>query len=436
MGKGASDKPLGFWACWSLTVGIMVGSGVFMLPAVLAQYGTLSFGGWLITGGGSILLALVLGRLAARTTRTGGPYVYAHDAFGDLTGFLVAWGYWASYWIGIPAVAIAFVGYLIVFVPALNDNAVLQALCALAIIWTLTLVAVRGTRESALVQIAMTLLKLVPLALIIVLGFATGSEANLPALNPTGAPAISVLAVTALLTMWAFSGLEAGVIPAGSVKDPERTMPRAVIAGTVMVTALYLAATAAVMMLVPAQTLAASTSPFADAARGFGDWGPMLIAAGALVATAGTLNGLIFISGQLPLAVALDRLAPSVFARCNARGGPYVSLLVSASLSSVVLLLNYSRGLIGAFTFLLVMATLTAIAPLLISALAEIKHSWRSARGWAAIALVAALYVVFAIIGSGLEAIGWGLVLLIAGVPVFYLVRRSHGTRLGPQAEI
>jgi len=428
MSERPSRKPLGFWACWSLTVGVMVGSGVFMLPAVLAPYGLLSFGGWLITGGGSILLALVLGRLASRTTRTGGPYVYAHDAFGDLIGFLVAWGYWASYWIAIPAVAIAFVGYLAVFVPALSGNAVLQAMTALTLIWTLTLIAIRGVRESALMQIATTLLKLVPLAAIIALGFAAGSADNLPAVNPSGGPVLSVLAATALLTMWAFAGLEAGVVPADSVADCKRTMPRAVVLGTVFVTLIYILATAAVMLLVPAGSLATSTSPFADAARGFGAWGPPLIAAGALMATAGTLNGCIFIAGQLPMAVALDRLAPAALARRNRGSSPYVSLLIAATLSSLLLLTNYTRGLVGAFTFLAMMSTLATLAPLAVSMVAELRHSWRSARGWAGVALLAGLYSLFAIVGSGFEVIGWGLVLLIAGLPFYYLGRRRAAT--------
>jgi APA family basic amino acid/polyamine antiporter len=191
-----------------------------------------------------------------------------------------------------------------------------------------------------------------------------------------------------------------------------------------LVSLVYLAATAVVMLLVPAYQLAKSTSPFADAARGWGAWGPTLIAAGALVATAGTLNGLIFIAGQMPMAVALDRLAPAVLAKCNARGGPYVSLLISSALGSALLLLNYSRGLVGAFTFLIIMSTLAAIVPLLFSALAEVKFSWRSARGWAAIAALAAAFIVFAIVGSGLEALIWGLVLLVVGIPFYYFGRQ------------
>ena len=131
MSETGASKPLGFWSCWSLTVGCMIGSGVFLLPTLLAPYGLLSFGGWIIAGGGSIALALIFGRLAARTLSNGGPYAYARHAFGDLTGFLMGWAYWLSFLMGVPVVAIAFVGYLGVFIPALNDNAPAQALSAL-----------------------------------------------------------------------------------------------------------------------------------------------------------------------------------------------------------------------------------------------------------------------------------------------------------------
>lgn len=420
---GAPRARLGFWTCWSLTVGVMIGSGVFTLPAVLAPYGLLSFGGWAITGVGAILIALTIARLAARTTRSGGPYVYARDAFGDLTGFLIAWGYWASYWIAIPAIALAFAGYLPVFIPALANNAGGQTLAAMALIWALTLNAIVSVRAFAFAQIAMTALKIAPLLAIVVLAAFAGAPANLPAFNPSGAPILPALAACMLLTMWAFSGLEAGCLPAGDVKDPERTIPRAVVIGTITVTLIYLAATAAVMLLVPAERLAHSTAPFADAARAFGAWGPYFVAAGALVATAGALNGVIFIGGQMPMAVALDGLAPPALARRNAGQTPVAALLISSALGSILLLTNVARGFIGAFTFLTMMATLTVLVPLLVAAAAEVRASWRSAKAWTAIAALAGLYCVFAILGSGLEVIAWGTVLLAAGIPLYFRVR-------------
>ncbi len=399
-GGGDKAKPLGFWSCWSLTAGTMIGSGIFLLPAVLAPYGLLSFGGWLISGAGSILLALTIGRLAARTTRIGGPYVYTQDAFGDFVGYLSAWGYWCSYWLAI----------------------------GLALIWTLALVNMRGLRETAAAQLVMTVLKLVPLLAIIALGFALGAPSNLPAFNPSGASLPAGLAACALLTTWAFSGLECGALPAANVRDAKRTIPRAVIAGTVAVTLVYLMSTAAVMLLLPPEAVRTSTAPFADAARMFGAWGPSLVAAGALVATAGALNGCIFVAGQLPLAVALDRLAPSFFARRTTDGAPYLAVLVSCLLGSALLVANYTRGLIGAFTFLLMMATVTALGPLLLSAVAELRHSWRSAAGWSGVALLAAAYIAFAIVGSGWEVMAWGAVLIAAGAPLFVVSRQRSAS--------
>jgi APA family basic amino acid/polyamine antiporter len=393
MSQDHTAKPLGFWSCWSLTVGCMIGSGVFMLPALFAPYGLLSFGGWIIAGGGSIALALIFGRLAARTSCNGGPYAYSRAAFGDLTGFLMGWAYWLSFLMGIPVVAIAFVGYLGVFIPALNSNPVGQAASAVALIAFFTAINIRGLKEMSAAQITLTILKIIPLVAVIALGFSVGSPANLPEFNPSGQAPIAVLAAVALIALWPFTGFEVVTLPATNVKDCERTIPRALVTGMVTVVVIYLSATAAVMLLVPPGQLAQSTAPFADAARAFGAWGPNFIAAGALVATAGTLNGLIFTCGQMPMAVAQDKLAPSWFAAVTTQGTPHVALLISATLASLLLLLNYSRGFIGAFTFLLMMATS---------------------------------------FGSGLEVLLWGIVLMLAGVPLYFICRRRERPALQP----
>jgi APA family basic amino acid/polyamine antiporter len=421
--ENGSKRVLGFWACWSLSVGTMIGSGIFLLPTLLAPYGLLSFGGWVLTAGGSILLALVLGRLARRITKTGGVYAYAQASFGNLPGFLIAWGYWAAIFTASPAVAIAFVGYLTVFFPALSGDPLWQGAIALALMWTLTLVSLRGAGSAGLVQVLTTVLKIIPLAIIIGLGVLAGDPANLPAVNPTGGSVLGVLSATALLTMWAFAGLEVGTLPAGDVKDPARTIPRSIVWATLTVAFIYIASTGAVMMLLPGEHLVHSTSPFADAAASLGQWGAPLVALGALVATAGSLNGNIFASGQVPMAVALDRLAPAFITRRTASGAPWVALVLTTLISSILLCLNYSRGLVGAFTFLVMMSTVCTLLPLLVSALAELKHSWRQARPWAVIAIIAGLYATFAIYGSGLRVILWGAALLLTGVPVYFLGR-------------
>lgn len=424
-----AGKPLGFWSCWSLTVGCMIGSGVFMLPTLLAPYGLLSFGGWIIAGGGSIALALIFGRLAARTSSNGGPYAYARHAFGDLTGFLMGWAYWLSFLMGVPVVAIAFVGYLGVFIPALNGNAPAQALSALALIGIFTAINVRGLREMSAAQIALTFLKIVPLVAVIGLGFTVGTPANLPEFNPSGQPVVAALAAVALIALWPFTGFEVVTLPVTNVKDAARTIPRALVTGMLTVVVIYLSATAAVMLLVPPQQLAQSTAPFSDAARAFGPWGPNFIAAGALIATAGTLNGLIFACGQMPMAVALDKLAPTWLAATTKGGAPHLSLLLSSTLSGLLLLANYSRGFIGAFTFLLMMATALSLFYYVVVSLAELRHSVRSAPAWAAIAVIGLLYSLFAAFGSGLEVLFWGVVLMAVGVPLYLLFKRAPLTQ-------
>ena len=415
----------GFWKCWSLSVGVMIGSGVFLLPAVLAPYGSISFLGWLVTSAGAILIALVLGRLAGRTDRSGGFYVYTREAFGDLVGFIVGWSYWLSIIFAIAAISVAFAGYAGAVIPALGANAVTQALVAASIIWILTGVNIKGVSEAASVQLVMTLLKIVPLLVIIALGVVAGTPDNIPAFNPQKLPVGNALATTALLTMWAFIGIEAGVVPAADVIDAKRTIPRAIVAGTLSVAALYIAATAAVMMLVPVETLAQSEAPFADAARALGPFGGPMIAIGALVSTAGSLNGNILLGGQMPMAVARDGFAPKALAKKNAGHAPITALIMSSTIATILLIFNYSGGLVAAFTFLISMSTLATLMPYAVSALAELRHSIRAARAWAVIAIIALAYAIVAMAGAGLKSLLYGVILLAAGLPVFYWSTRK-----------
>lgn len=156
-----SAKVIGFWQCWAFSVGTMIGSGIFMMPALLAPYGGLSFGGWLVTATGSITIALAIARLASRTTRSGGMQIYVQDTFGKLPGFLVGWSNWVACVISTAALSVGFVGYLNAVIPGLANEPGYQALLAVAVIWTVTLVLSRGVKEAGFVQLLLILLKLI-----------------------------------------------------------------------------------------------------------------------------------------------------------------------------------------------------------------------------------------------------------------------------------
>lgn len=415
----APIKKIGFWGVWSLTVGCMIGSGIFLLPSVLAPYGLLAIAGWLVTGAGAIAIAVVIGRLAVRSPRSGGAAIFVRDAFGDTAGFIAGWSLWVSYVISIPAVAMAFVGYLGSVVPGVSSSVFLQVGAAATLIWALTAIALRGIREAAITTIALTILKLIPLVAVIGLAAIFSSPSELPDTETPDMGLLTALASTALLTMWAFLGLEAGTVATESVSNPKRTLPRAVAFGVIAVTFVYILSTLAVMMLVPSETLAISEAPFVEATRILGGAGSTLIAFGAMASTCGALLAIIFVTGHLAYGMAKDGLVPRTFSKKSEADVPQNSLILGAALGTGLLMLNASEGLLGAFTFLLMMSTATALLPYLLCALAELKHSWGVSTAWITLAFIAAMYSLFALVGSGLSVLYWGAALLAVGIPIF-----------------
>jgi len=395
-----------------------------MLPAVLAPYGGISLLGWVFTSIGVIFLALILGRLAQSTSGAGGPYAYTRQAFGDFAGYLVGWSYWVSVTMAVTAVAVAFSGYLGVMVPSLGDSKLTQSLIAFAAIWGLTVVNIMGVSRAASLQLVLTLLKIIPLLVIIGLGVFMGSLETMPAFNPKTVSITSGIASTALLTMWAFIGAEAAVIPAGDVIDPKRTIPRAVVSAALTVAIIYILVTIAVMMLVPSDILASSEAPFVDAAKKLGPWGAAFIGIGALLSTAGSLNGNILVAGQMPMAVADDGLAPAILAQKNKGNAPVFSLIVSSIMASALLALNLTDNLIEVFTFLISISTLCVLTPYTACALAEIKRSHKSAAGWTLIAGLTVAYMIIAAAGSGIKVLLLGLFLMAVGLPFYFLFKK------------
>jgi APA family basic amino acid/polyamine antiporter len=426
-------RSMGLWMATALVVGNMIGSGVFLLPASLADTaGPISMLGWVFTGAGAILLALVFAGLGRALPRTGGPYAYAKRAFGDFVGFWTAWGYWIAAWAGNAAIAVAFVGYLAVFWPEAGTNNLLGALVGIGVVWLVTAINVLGARETGAVQVVTTILKFVPIALIGIVGLFFVDGGNYEPFAPHGT-SIGLLSTTAALTLWAFIGLESATVPAEEVKDPERTIPRATVLGTVLATVVYIVATVAIMGILPTDQLAGSTSPFADAAgQAFGGGWDKIIAAVALVSTFGALNGWILIQGRVPLAAAEDGMFPAPFARVHGtRKTPVFGLVVSSVLVSALMLMNYTKGLVDAFTFVILLATLTTLVPYAFSAAAQAylwlvegetfnpKHLIRDV----VVATLAFAYSVWAIAGAGEDIVTKGFVLLLSGVPVYIGMR-------------
>jgi APA family basic amino acid/polyamine antiporter len=360
--------------------------------------------------------------------KAGGLYAYTRLGFGDFPGFLVAWGYWISIWCGNAAIATAFAGYVGVFAPPLSRNPLLAGITAAGAIWLLSWVNATGVRNAGIMQLVTTVLKLLPLVAIGTLGIFFFDPANFTPLNLSGEPTLPAITATAALTLWAFLGLESASIPADDVIDPARTIPRATILGTLTAAVVYISGTVAVMGVVSPAALARSTAPYAEAASVmWGGWASYAVAAGAAVSCFGALNGWILLQGQIPLAVSRDRLFPAAFARLSKRGTPVVGIVVSSALATILISMNYARGLVEQFTFILLLATLTSLVPYVFCSAADVVLSLRNVeetnrRLWSKILLVpglAFLFSLWAIGGSGRDTVYWGFLLLLAGIPVY-----------------
>jgi APA family basic amino acid/polyamine antiporter len=370
---GSGNRKVGLFIATALVVGNMVGSGVFLLPSSLAPFGGISLLGWLFTSAGAAVVALLLAGLARRLPRAGGPYAFTREGLGRLPAFLVAWGYWISIWSGNAAISVAFVGYLAAFHPPLAQSPALGAGTALAAVWFLTGVNALGVREAGIVQVLTTVLKLLPLLAVGTLGLLFLNPDHFVPFNPSAQPTVSAVTATATLTLWAFVGLESATIPADSVKNPARTIPRATVLGTLVAALVYVLATVGVMGALPAGELAGSTAPFADAAaRMWGGWARPAVAFGAAVSAFGALNGWILLQGQMPLAAARDGLFPGVFGKVSRRGTPVAGLVISSVLVTGLMALNFTASLVDQFTFIILLATLSTLIPYIFSSLAEL----------------------------------------------------------------
>jgi APA family basic amino acid/polyamine antiporter len=417
----------------ALVVGNIIGSGAYLIPASLAPYGPNSLVAWVFTTTGAVLLAVVFATLSRVFPKDGGPYVYTRAAFGEMAGFVVAWGYWVSVWVGNAAIATGAVSYTSAFAPWIASMPGASAIVTIAVVWLLTLVNCHGVRAAGWVQAVTTVLKLLPLLAVALAG---GFFLRRETLAAFAEVPITLEGTTAAatLTLWVLLGLESATVPADKVQDPERTIPRATMVGTVVAALFCSVACSLVLLVVPASRLAQSKAPFADAALVFwGEGASAVVALFAAISAYGALNGWILLQGELPFAMARDGVFPRFFARESRRGTPALAFLSTSVLVTLLVLANFHRGVVQVFTFMVLLATSATLVAYLVCSLALLTLLWRgrlagSRRGtpWLAVAgAVGAAYSLWAIAGAGREAMLWGAALLLAGLPVYAGMKRT-----------
>lgn len=427
-----SPKKLGLWATTALVVGSMIGSGIFSLPVALAEYGGISLFGWLFAAISALILAKIFAYLSKVIPSAGGPYAYSRVGFGDFIGFFVAWGYWLSIWATNAAITITFISYLGVFFPILQENTVMALIVGLITLWSLTAINIYSVKAGGNTQVVTTILKIVPLAVVTIGGLFFIDISHFTPFNVSGVSSVKAITICTALCLFAFMGLEAATVPANNINNPKKTIPKATMLGTILVTIIYMLSSFSLFAVLSPEEVANTASPFASAASKM--WGPnakYLIAAGACISTLGALNGWILIQGQIPMAMAKDGLFPKAFAKTNKNESPYFSIIASSIIITVLLFINQSDGLSGIYKSMVLLTTVTVLVSYIFTVAAYGLFSLESKMGLSPtfsnifLALLGFAFTIWMMFGSGERAVFLGFIGLLLGIPVYIWNKRK-----------
>ncbi|HXO86335.1 MAG TPA: amino acid permease [Gemmatimonadales bacterium] len=350
----------------AMIVGIMIGSGIFRTPGLVArELGRpwLTFVAWLLGGVLALLGTLVFAELATRHPRAGGKYVYAREAFGPRTGFVVGWveGL-AIYTAAIAAISVAGAEFIVRIAgwPLSNVRWI-----AVALVAGFTGINLLGVSSGRWAQNVITAAKVLALAAVVVIAFAGGTGAGwhgaLPG-APAGGALFAALAVAAQSVIWSYYGSVDAAKIAEEVVDPDRTLPRVFLLGIAIVTVLYLLLNAAFLHVLPFEQIAASNLVAGDvAAAVFGSSGGVIIAVLALLVVLASLNGNVFVTPRVIFGLARDGLGPAVLTRVNAGATPWTAMVLIGVVSMALAASGTFTQLLGlAVALILLIDGLTA----------------------------------------------------------------------------
>jgi len=366
-------RAIGLRALAANGVNQMVGAAIFVVPAaVAATLGAAAVLAYLVCALAAGLVALCFAEAGSRVSVTGGTYMYVETAFGPFAGFLAGSLFWFGGQVvanaGVAVVLVGSVGELLPWARApLPRAALLIALYAV-----LTLVNVRGVRGGARLVEGLTLAKLAPLVLLVVAAPLAFHPANL---RWTGVPSLHGLGSASILLVFAFLGIEGALTPSGEVRDPARTVPRAILLAFAGTTVLYIALQVAAQGVLGAGLAREQAAPLAAAAGlALGDWGRRIVLAGAAISCLGYLGGDLLASPRMLFAFARDGFLPAPLAAVHPRyRTPAAAIVAHAALACAL-------AITGSFRALALLSVVATLFLYLACALATLELRRRDVR--------------------------------------------------------
>ncbi|MGD0028332.1 MAG: APC family permease [Candidatus Bathyarchaeia archaeon] len=415
----------------NLVVGAIIGADIYVASAFGAKnLGPFSLVVWVFGGIIAIVIALCFAQCAALLPKVGGPYAYAKEAWGPFAGFVVGWSLWLAEWVSLAVFPLAFVQYLGVF---LTLSFPIQTIVKGLFVAFLVTTNIVGVKAAGKTNDVLTVVKLAPLVLFAIIGIL------FVVLHPTGAAGhftpflqgnLGSFGITIVLVFWAYAGFEISTIPAGEIKDPGKTIPKAIVLGITIVTIFYLITNILLFGIMPSYKLASSSAPLADATKAALVSLPILAAiclyivgGGALVSVAGSDESGMIGTSRLGYALAADGLFPKVFAKVHARfKTPYLGIIIEGAAAFVAASVASTIGglgmLIAVSVFFMAASYLATSASVFFLRRKVSQPSFRL-RGGVIIPVLGAAFSLYLITQCTLTPIVLGVLLLLVGVPIY-----------------
>ncbi|MGG4267550.1 APC family permease [Peribacillus simplex] len=311
MGNDQLKKTIGFWVGTSIVVGTVIGSGIFMRPGdvlELSGNSTMAILAWLIGGLITLASGLTIAEVSTRIPKTGGLYVYMEEVYGKAWGFLCGWVQTLVYGPAVMGALSLYFGLLVAGIfNSASDYTLAIGILTIVFIAGMNLL---GTKYGGMIQTFSTVAKLIPILFIAVFGIAHG---DMPVFNINSESSMKISMAGAILaTLWAYDGWMNVGFMAGEMKNPQKTLPRAIITGIVVVMVAYLAVNLAMLHVLGAEGVIAHGTNAANVAATllFGELGGKLISIGIAISIFGCLNGKLLTFPRITLAMATDKMMP------------------------------------------------------------------------------------------------------------------------------
>jgi len=409
------------WDLVAICINGIIGAGIFGLPAkVYALIGTYSLIAFVACALVVALIILCFAEVSSRFDETGGPYLYAREAYQPAVAFEVGWLIWLVRVTAFAANCNLMINYLSFFwsgatTPLWRATVIVLVVTALAIINLL------GIRQAAIISNVFTIGKLVPIILFIAAGL---FFLNRQAFEPGPTPSTGNFSTSVLLLVYAFTGFEMATIPAGEVRDPQRSLPRALLIAILVVATLYIMIQVVCVGTLPG--LAQSQKPLADAGSQFlGAAGGAIISAGAIISISGNLNILLLSGSRLPFAMAEQKQLPVLIGSIHKRFfTPYISILITAG---VMLLLTLKSSFLEALTISAIARLVTYAATCLALPLFRAKREAPPAvfhlPGGTVIAILSLLLIAWLLLHISLKEAKMAAIAAAAGLVIYFAHR-------------